>query len=76
MRKEVLQIDKIEGPLIILSEVEDVSYGEIIDIIVEDNIIRKGKVVKIEKDKVLAEVFEGTSGLSTKNTRLDLQEVL
>jgi V/A-type H+-transporting ATPase subunit B len=70
LRKEVLQIDKIEGPLIILSEVEDVSYGEIIDIIVEDNIIRKGKVVKIEKDKVLAEVFEGTSGLSTKNTRV------
>lgn len=68
MRKEILQLNQIEGPLIILSEIEDVSYGEIIDIIVDGNIHRKGKVVKIEKDKVIAEVFEGTSGISTRNT--------
>lgn len=70
MRKEILQIDKIDGPLIILSNIDGVSYGEIIDILVDDKTLRKGKVVRIEKDKVVAEVFEGTSGLSTRNVRV------
>ncbi|MCT4566231.1 MAG: V-type ATP synthase subunit B [Maledivibacter sp.] len=67
MKKEYLRLDKIEGPLIMLSEVEDASYGEIIDIDIEDG-KRKGKVIKIEEDKVVAQVFEGTAGLSTSNT--------
>ena len=75
MRKEVLQIDKIEGPHYSFGS-EDVSYGEIIDIIVEDNIIRKGKVVKIEKDKVLAEHLKGLQAYLLKILGLDLQEVL
>ena len=67
MKKEYLKLDKIEGPLIMLSEVEDASYGEIIDIDIEGG-KRKGKVIRIEEDKVVAQVFEGTSGLSTSNT--------
>ena len=30
MRQEYLQIDKIEGPLIVLENVDNASYGEII----------------------------------------------
>lgn len=66
MKKEYLKLDKIEGPLIILSDVEDVSYGEILDIDIEGK-KRKGKIIKIEEDKVVAQVFEGTAGLSTNN---------
>ncbi|MBZ4668104.1 MAG: V/A-type H+/Na+-transporting ATPase subunit [Epulopiscium sp.] len=68
VRKEFLSLNKIEGPLIILSKVEDVAYGEIIDITVDGKTHRKGKVVKIDNDKIVAQVFEGTSGLSTQNT--------
>ena len=46
MRKEFLSLNKIEGPLIILSKVEDVAYGEIIDM-VDGKHHRKGKVVKL-----------------------------
>lgn len=53
--------------MIILSNVEDVSYGEMMDIAVENGKNRKGKVIKIERDMVVAQVFEGTSGLSTQN---------
>lgn len=67
MKKEYLKLDKIEGPLIMLSNIEDASYGEIIDIRVGEG-KRKGKIVKIEEDKIVAQVFEGTSGLSTNNT--------
>lgn len=60
-------MDKVEGPLIILSGVEDASYGEIIDITLTNGKHRKGKVIKVEEGKVVAQVFEGTSGLSTNN---------
>lgn len=66
MKKEYLKLDKIEGPLIMLSGVDDASYGEIITIDMNGE-ERKGKVIKIEDDKVVAQVFEGTSGLSTRN---------
>ncbi len=69
MRKEYLQIDKIEGPLIVLNDIEDVSYGEIININTEGK-KRLGKVIKIENNQVIAQVFEGTSGLSMHNSSI------
>jgi len=68
LRKEYLKLDKIEGPLIVLSGVDYVSYGEIIEIKVDDEKTRTGKVIKINGNQVVAQVFEGTSGLSTLNT--------
>jgi len=68
LRKEYLKLDRIEGPLIVISGVEGAFYGEIIEIKVENDRTRTGKVIRIEGDKVVAQVFEGTSGLSTLNT--------
>lgn len=70
MKKEYLMLDKIEGPLIMLSGIQGVSYGEIIDITIDGQKKRSGKVVKVDKDVVIAQVFEGTSGISTTNSRV------
>jgi len=70
MRQEYLQIDKIEGPLIILENVDNASYGEIIYINSNDGKKRMGKVIKIEEDRVVAQVFEGTQGLSRYNSAI------
>lgn len=70
MRQEYLHINKIEGPLIILDNIEHVSYGEIVHIRADDGKRRMGKVIKIEKDQVIAQVFEGTQGLSTHNAAI------
>jgi len=64
--KEYLNVEKIEGPLIFLKGIKEAKYGEIIEISVE-NEKRIGKIIKIEEDLVIAQVFEGTSGMSTKN---------
>ncbi|KRQ85897.1 V-type sodium ATPase subunit B [Caloramator mitchellensis] len=66
MLKEYLQIDKIEGPLIVLSEVEDASYDEIVQIRTSEG-IKHGKVVQLQDDKAIVQVFETTSGLSVKD---------
>ncbi|WP_069997121.1 V-type ATP synthase subunit B [Cellulosilyticum sp. I15G10I2] len=68
MRKEYLKLDKVEGPLIVLSNIENVAYDEMVEIKIDQNEIRKGKVIKIEKDQVVIQVFEGTAGISTHNT--------
>ncbi len=67
MKREYLTLDKIEGPLVILSGVEAASYGEVVHIKVDGERPRMGKVIRIDGDKVIAQVFEGTSGLSTRN---------
>ena len=68
MRKEYLKIDKVEGPLIVLSNVKDAAYGEMVSIKIDGDIIRKGKIIKIDGSNVIIQVFEGTSGISTNNS--------
>lgn len=68
MRKEYLKLERVDGPLIVLSDIQDVSYGEIVNIKVDNGKdMRRGKVIKIEGDKVVIQVFEGTAGISTEN---------
>ena len=69
MLKEYLKIDKIEGPLIFLRGIKEARYGEIIEIQTGDE-RRIGKVIKIDENLVVAQVFEGTSGLSTVNAAI------
>lgn len=68
MKKEYLKLERVEGPLIVLGGIENVSYGETVNIKVDNDKIRKGKIIKIEGDKVIVQVFEGTSGISTVNS--------
>ncbi|MGD9475424.1 MAG: V-type ATP synthase subunit B [Eubacteriaceae bacterium] len=69
MKKEYLRIDKVVGPLIEISDVDDVFYGEVVNIVdAESGNIKKGKVIKIEEDKVTIQVFQNTSGLAAGNS--------
>lgn len=70
MNKEYLRLDKIEGPLIFLSGIKGAAYGEIIKIKVSDESERFGKVIRLDGETVIAQVFEGTSGLSTDNVKV------
>ncbi len=70
MNKEYLRLDKIEGPLIFLSGIKGAAYGEIIKIKVNDDSERFGKVIRLDGETVIAQVFEGTSGLSTDNVKV------
>lgn len=65
MKKEYLRIDKVVGPLIVISDVDDVFYGEVVNIVENaTGDVKKGKVIKIEESQVTIQVFQNTSGLS------------
>ncbi len=62
-------LKEINGPLVCLEGVKDVAYDEIASILLEDGFTRLGRVVQMEGDKVILQVFEGTTGLSLENTK-------
>lgn len=68
MKLKYLKLDKIDGPLIVLKGVKQASYDEMVDIIVEGKQHKKGRVVQINRDRVVIQVFEGTSGISLNNS--------
>ncbi|MFZ5353806.1 MAG: V-type ATP synthase subunit B [Bacillota bacterium] len=68
MKIKYLKLDKVEGPLIILSGVKHAAYDEIVDIEVAGQVNKKGRVVQIDRDRVVIQVFESTAGISLSNT--------
>lgn len=57
-------IRKINGPLIVMSGVENVAYDELVEIHLDDGTVRMGNVVDIEAGTAVVQVFEGTRGMS------------
>jgi len=66
-------LKEISGSLIVLEGVENASYEEVVDIKLENGTFRKGRIVQIEGDKVVIQVFQGTKALSLSNTRVKLK---
>ena len=66
--KEYTSVVEITGPLMIVDNVSDVSYGEVVEIITAGGEIRTGQVLDAMTNKAVVQVFERTSGLDTKNT--------
>lgn len=62
-------LSSINGPLVALDGVRDVGFDEIANIYLDDGTKRLGRVVQIEGEKVVLQVFEGTNGLSLENTK-------
>ncbi|MCP4481957.1 MAG: V-type ATP synthase subunit B [bacterium] len=71
MRKEYTEISSIVGPLILVEGVTDVSYGEVADVRLESGETRRGQVLEINDDKCLVQLFEGTSGLNLKGSKIN-----
>lgn len=62
-------LNEINGPLVVLDGVKGVAYEEIANLRLEDGTERLGRVVQMEGERVVLQVFEGTNGLSLENTR-------
>lgn len=69
MNLQYVGLNEINGPLVVLDGVEGASYDEVVDIRLNDGSARIGRVVEISGNKAVLQVFEGTNGLSLKNTR-------
>ena len=71
MKIQYSGLKDINGPLVCLEGVSGVAYDEIASLQLSDGSKRLGRVVQMEGDKVILQVFEGTSGLSLENVRTE-----
>lgn len=72
MSMQYIGLNEINGPLVVLDHVKNASFDEICELSLNDGTKRLGRIVEIQGEKVVIQVFEGTNGLSLKNTRTKL----
>ena len=65
-------VKEINGSLVVIDGVKGVSFEEIVDIELEDGTKRQGRVVQIEGERIVVQVFEGSRALSLQNTKTRL----
>ncbi|MDR3186434.1 MAG: V-type ATP synthase subunit B [Christensenellaceae bacterium] len=69
MLKEYKTIREVVGPLMLVDGVSGVKYDELVEIRQEGESIRRGKVLEIDGDRALVQLFEGSSGLKISDAK-------
>ena len=69
MLKEYNTIREIVGPLMLVEGVEGVKYNELVEIRQENGEIRSGKVLEINRDKALVQLFEASQGIKMATSK-------
>jgi V/A-type H+/Na+-transporting ATPase subunit B len=63
------KIAEIKGPLVIVDDVSNAAFDELVEIQTTDGEKRLGKVLEVGNGKAIVQVFEGTTGLSVAGTQ-------
>ena len=66
---EHIGLSQINGSLVVLDDVKGVQYDEMVELHLDDGSTRVGRVVRVDGDRCVIQVFEGTRGLSLVNNR-------
>lgn len=69
MNIQYLGVKEVSGSLIVLDGVKNASYEEMVQIRLDNGEERVGRVIEIKDDIAVVQVFEGTTGISSSNTR-------
>jgi len=70
-RMEYRTVVGVNGPLVILDNVKFPKYSEIVNITLPKGGKRKGQVLEVNGKRAVVQVFEGTSGIDAKNTKVE-----
>ena len=68
MLKEYRTIREVVGPLMLVENVAGVTYNELVEIRQFNGEIRRGKVLEVNYDKALVQLFEASNGLKIDNS--------
>ena len=68
---EYATIRAVNGPLVILEDVRQPKYAEIVDIELPDGTKRRGQVLEVDGNKAVVQVFEGTSGIDALKSKCE-----
>ncbi len=69
MYKEYKTIREVVGPLMLVEGVEGVTYNELVEIVCKNGEVRRGKVLEIDRDKAVVQLFENAQGLQIATSK-------
>lgn len=70
MLKEYRTVREVVGPLMVVDGVEGVKYEELVEIELQTGEKRRGRVLEINGDKAMVQLFEGSTGINLKGTKV------
>lgn len=65
-------VKEINGSLIVIDGVKDAFFDEVVEIRLQNGTARHGRIVQMEGERIVVQVFEGTDTISLENTRTRL----
>ncbi|NLL80777.1 MAG: V-type ATP synthase subunit B [Tissierellia bacterium] len=68
MLKEYKTVSEVVGPLMVVEGVEGVKYEELVEIELQTGEKRRGRVLEINGDKAMIQLFEGSTGINLRDT--------
>ena len=68
--KEYKTIHEISGPLMVVEQVSGVTYNELAEIELADGSVRRCKVLEVNGDKAVVQLFESSAGINLKESRI------
>ncbi|MFA6781543.1 MAG: V-type ATP synthase subunit B, partial [Bacilli bacterium] len=67
--KQYKTIQEVVGPLMLVEKVKDVKYDELVEIRLANGETRLGKVLEINEDKALVQLFESSQGMKIDDAK-------
>jgi V/A-type H+-transporting ATPase subunit B len=68
--KEYSSIIDVSGPLLLVEGVEGAKYEELVEIYTGTNEKKRGRVLEVDRDKALVQIFEASTGIDVQNCRV------
>ena len=70
MLKEYKTIKEIVGPLMMVEGVEGIKYEELVEIETQNGELRRGRVLEVNGDKAVVQLFENSAGINLKDSKV------
>ena len=70
MMKEYKTIREIASPLMVVDRVEGVTYDELAEIELPDGSVRRCKVLEVDGDRAVVQLFESAQGINLANSKV------
>lgn len=69
MLKEYRTVREVVGPLMVVEQVEGVKFDELVEIQLQNGEMRRGRVLEINEDKAVVQLFEGSAGINLRGSK-------
>ena len=70
MIREYRTVEEIVSPLMMVRQVEGVTYDELVEVELHDGSIRRGKVLEVNGDTAVVQLFESAAGITLADSKV------